>query len=183
MSNNCPRAELTRITEKYSIDHNDVKNIKICVNRPRVGVGVILVSDLHPNAVLIGERKNSHGDGKYALPGGHLEYDESWFECAKKEIAEECGIMLDKDSNRHSVIHVTNDIMLDDQRHYITIFMAVKINNEQTVSIINGEPNKCKEWEWLPIDSIHSKSLFIPLQNFIQENGFRLLINFIQSCN
>ncbi len=183
MTSNCPSAELTRVTEKYGIDPNDVKNVTVCVNRPRVGVGVLLVSDLYPNSVLIGQRKGSHGAGKYALPGGHLELNESWWECVQKEIFEECGIMLAEEINQHRMIHVTNDVMREEGRHYITIFMAVKISNEQTTSIVNNEPNKCEEWQWLPIETIKLKSLFIPLQNFIQENGFELLANFVRSCN
>lgn len=59
--------------------------------RPKVGIGVIVRKE---GKVLLGKRKNSHGAGSWAFPGGHLEYGESWEECARREVKEETGIAI-----------------------------------------------------------------------------------------
>ena len=54
--------------------------------RPQVGVGVLITKD---DLVLLMKRQNSHGDGTWAPPGGHLEYGETPEECAMRETQEE----------------------------------------------------------------------------------------------
>ena len=50
-------------------------------NKPKVGMGIMILKD---GKILLGKRKNSHGSGEYAFPGGHLEYMESFEGCAKR---------------------------------------------------------------------------------------------------
>ncbi len=59
--------------------------------KPKVGIGVMILKD---GKVLLGKRKGSHGAGQYAFPGGHLEYMESFEDCARRETREECGIEI-----------------------------------------------------------------------------------------
>ena len=64
------------------------QNIK---QKPRVGVGVMIFKN---GKVLLSKRKGSHGEGEYSFPGGHLEYMESFEDCAVREVQEECGIKI-----------------------------------------------------------------------------------------
>ena len=59
--------------------------------QPRVGIGVMILKD---GKVLLGKRKGSHGAVEYAFPGGHLEYRESFEDCARREVHEECGVEI-----------------------------------------------------------------------------------------
>lgn len=67
---------------------------------PRVGVGLFLVDDR--GYILIGKRKGSHGAGTLALAGGHLDWLESWENCAARELYEETGIRLSDYQDHHS---------------------------------------------------------------------------------
>lgn len=136
-------------------EYNKLKAQKTVV---RVGVGVLLMSKKHPNCVLIGQRKGSHGEGKFALPGGHLEMYESWEQCAIREVKEETDLDLDG----ATFATVTNDPMEDEGKHYITILMQAVVDDEQVVK--NMEPNKCEGWSWVPWADLRARDdMFTPL--------------------
>jgi 8-oxo-dGTP diphosphatase len=132
------------------------------VTHPRVGVGVIIVKD---NKVLMGERKNSHGNGSWAFPGGHLEFGESWEECARREVKEETGLNI----ANIRFGSVTNDLFVKENKHYITIFMiADYIEGEPQVL----EPHKCSGWQWFEWNEM-PKPLFLTIENLVIQ-GFNL---------
>ena len=54
----------------------------------KVGVGVFIVRN---GKVLLGKRKGSHGEGLWALPGGHVEEYEDYWETCAREVEEEVG--------------------------------------------------------------------------------------------
>lgn len=62
-------------------------------SQPKVGIGVMI---LKQGKVLLGMRKGSHGAGELAFPGGHLDYMESFEDCARRETREERGIEIEK---------------------------------------------------------------------------------------
>lgn len=118
---------------------------------PRVGTGIIVVRD---GKVLVGKRKGSHAAGLYSFPGGHLDWNETWEECVMRELFEECGediLVTIQPHGAQKALFVTNDIMPQYGKHYITIFMLAKwITGEP----VNMEPNKCEGWEWITYDQL-----------------------------
>lgn len=57
--------------------------------------------------------------GTWALPGGHLEFGESFEDCVKRELLEETAL----DVINLEFLTATNDVMEAEGKHYITIFM------------------------------------------------------------
>ncbi|GAB5363626.1 hypothetical protein AAMO2058_000899900 [Amorphochlora amoebiformis] len=142
----------------------------------RVGVGTLVFKRDKDgkHLVLIGKRKGSHGEGKYALPGGHLELGESWGACGSRELEEETNIRIESKSWR--IAFVSNDVMPKDRKHYITIFLQVLLPDENPQEAKNMEPNKCEKWEWRLFqdlkDTLKPDSLFIPLKHLVFHSDF-----------
>lgn len=125
--------------------------------RPNVGVGVIV---LRNGKVLLGKRKNAHGEGSWSFGGGHLEFGETWEQCAKREMAEECGTTI----RNVRFGSVTNDIFEKEGKHYITLFVIADHDSGE-VKVL--EPDKCERWEWFDWDHLPTP-LFLPIQNLLK---------------
>lgn len=117
----------------------------------RVGVGVFVFKD---GKFLLQKRQGSHGEGTWSLPGGHLEYGESFEDTARREVVEEAGIEII--NVRFGA--VTNDLFIDENKHYVTIWM---LSDWKSGEVKNMEPEKCTAQEWhtfddLPIPLFHT---------------------------
>ncbi|KAL2801959.1 NUDIX hydrolase domain-like protein [Aspergillus granulosus] len=144
----------------------------------RVGVAVFALNS--KNEFVLGQRKGSHGAGTWALPGGHLEFNESFEKCAIREVNEETGLTI----SDVQFLTATNDVMLDDKKHYVTVFMIARVRDGQVPKIL--EPNKCAEWRWVSWEELQGgyaefveaqkegretegKKLFIPLISLFEQ--------------
>ena len=125
--------------------------------RPSVGIAVIVIKD---KWVLLGKRKNAHGSGTWAFPGGHLEFNESIEDCAKREVLEETGIQI---KNMRCGPY-TNDIFTDENMHYITLFVIAEYHSG---TLVVREPHKCEKWGWFkwPPDV---QPFFLPITNLLK---------------
>lgn len=132
----------------------------IIMDRPKVGVGVIVIND---NKVLLGKRKGSHGEHTWSFPGGHLEYFEKVKDCALRELKEETGINGELIDDKPVI--ATNDFFKEDEKHYITLFIRVKTDEEPELK----EPEKCEKWGWFDWDEFPD-SLFKPIENLLKRD-------------
>ncbi len=126
-------------------------------NRPKVGVGVIVIKE---NKVLCAKRKNAHGEGTWQFPGGHLEFKESWEDCARREVMEETGISIK--NIRFGT--VSNDIFEGENKHYITLIMIADHNTGEPQIL---EPEKCAGWKWFKWEEL-PEPLFLPIVNIVK---------------
>lgn len=128
----------------------------------KVGVGCFILNK--NNQILIGRRLNSIGHGTLALPGGHLEFGESFEQCAAREVEEETSLKLDNWRFGTAVSSMT------ESQHYVTIFMCAKHNTD--IAPVTTEPQKCEGWSWInweDLKKIPSDQLFKPLDILFQE--------------
>ncbi|KAF5751961.1 Nudix hydrolase 1 [Tripterygium wilfordii] len=132
---------------------------------PRVGVAVFV---LKGKSVLLGRRRSSIGDCTFALPGGHLEFGESFEQCATRELKEETGL----DIGETEFLTATSTVFLEAPKpsHYVTIFMrGVLVDPDQVPQTL--EPEKCYGWDWYDWDDSLPKPLFWPLEKMVN-SGF-----------
>ncbi|KAL7260601.1 hypothetical protein ACSBR1_006293 [Camellia fascicularis] len=158
---------------RYSYNNNNTSKLGTVspstVAVPQVGVAVFLIKG---NKLLLGRRLTPIGRDSYFPPGGHLEFGESFEECAAREVKEETGL----DIHNIEFLTVANDIFSDGANppeHRVVIFMrALPIllvpDHEQVPQ--NHEPEKCGGWDWYDWNNL-PKPLFVQLENMLQ-GGF-----------
>lgn len=132
------------------------------MNAVRVWVWVFFVRD---DKILIWKRKWAHGEWRYGFPWGHLEFWEEVEDCAMREMNEETSLTSQEIPER---MIFTNDIMREENKHYITIFVRIK---EASWTPQVCEPDKCEEWIWLSWDEIKKlwDKNFLPIVEFIKQ--------------
>jgi 8-oxo-dGTP diphosphatase len=126
----------------------------------RVGIAVFVFKD---GKFLVQKRQGSHGEGSWALPGGHLEFGESFEDTTRREVKEESNLNIE--NVRFG--GVTNDHFVDDHKHYVTIWM---LSDWESGEVRNMEPNKCTAQSWHTFDDL-PEPLFFTL-NQLRDSEF-----------
>ena len=115
---------------------------------PMVGIGVLIFKR---KKILLGKRRGSHGEGKYAFPGGHLEYMEKIEDCAKRETFEETGIRI-----KNIRFQFLANVRKYKPKHYLHIGVVA---NYKSGRVQLKEPEKNEGWDWYSLDKL-PKPLF-----------------------
>lgn len=129
---------------------------------PRIGIAVLIKND--QGHLLLGRRRQSHGEATWGPPGGHLEFGETPEEGAKREAREETGITL----SSVRFLGITHDFFDTEQKHYVSLFME----GQTSEAAQNLEPHKCEGWSWFSLDNLPFP-LFRPLLNYLTGNIYK----------
>lgn len=102
--------------------------------------------------ILLLRRCNTgYEDGKYSLPAGHVEENESLTQGGSREFFEETGVRIKPNDLR--LVHVMHrrekDIRMD-------FFFTADIGDQQPV---NKEPEKCDDLRWFPLTKLPANTI------------------------
>ncbi len=117
---------------------------------PKVGVGVMILKE---GRVLLGKRKGSHGAGEYSFPGGHLEYMESFEDCARRETKEECGVEI-----KNIQFQFLANVVKYAPKQYTHIGLLAGWESGEPKVI---EPAEAESWDWYDLNNL-PQPLFEP---------------------
>lgn len=120
---------------------------------PNTRVSVVVINS--DNQILL--VKHRKGPRQYwVLPGGRMEYGETFFECGVREVKEETGI----DVEVERIIFLSEAIAPDRSRHIVNVFMTakpvggtLKLGNEPVLAGL----------EFKPLEELRSLSLYPPV--------------------
>ena len=129
----------------------------------RGGCGVIVLNS--ENKILLGLRNSDealadselHEEGTWTMPGGNIEYGETFEEAGAREAMEEAGIKVDN----LEVICVQTD--KNEYAHYISVGMLAHIIEGEPKVM---EPDVILKWEWFDINNL-PKNIFSPSKKTI----------------
>ena len=135
--------------------------------KPKIGVGfgVMLLKE---GSILLGKRctdpnkadSELHGGGTWTMPGGKMEFGESFEDGAAREVMEETGIQVDK--NKIKLISVANDMVRDAQ--FVTLgFFCDSFSGEPQAM----EPDEIGEWHWFPLSAL-PEPLYFPSKKVLE---------------
>lgn len=117
--------------------------------------------------ILLGRRKGLFAAGEYQIPGGHLEFMESFHDCLEREITEECGIKI-----KNIQFQYVANFYLYKPRHYVHIGMIADWESGEPQVL---EPEKCEGWAWYALDTLPTplmKSAQLAVENYKSGNTF-----------
>ena len=135
----------------------DRAKIKTCV-------GVLILKD---KKILLGKRKGSHGTGEYSCAGGHLEFGESFEECATREVLEETGVKI-KNIRFLSVVNVF--------KHENRQDTVINLASDWESGEPKTDPNeKIGDWQWYSLDEL-PEPMFYPsfttIDSYVSKKNF-----------
>lgn len=127
---------------------------------PTTRVSVIVVN-AENQILLVRHRK---GNKQYwVLPGGRLEYGETFYECAIRELIEETGLTVEVDR----IVFLSEAIAPDRSRHIVNVYLTAKVTGG--VMRVGDEPVLAGV-DYLPLEELNELTLYPPISQQIVQS-------------
>lgn len=113
-----------------------------------IGVGAgALITDSAGTRVLLVKRKKAPEAGKWSIPGGAVEFGETFEACVVREVREETGL----DINVVRLLRLTDHIVPEESVHWVTpAFLCQVVKGTAR----NTEPAKHEAVEWFSLEAL-----------------------------
>lgn len=142
-----------------------MKNVKKTVpEKIKVGTAVVIMDA--DNKILLGKRQNILGDGEWVLPGGHMKLGETLFECAKREVYNEVGVVI------QDIGFLETSEIVNTGLDYQLVEIGYACNRWEGIVQLK-EHKYCSEWKFFDIDRL-PKNIFAPHAVFVDNVAKRL---------
>jgi 8-oxo-dGTP diphosphatase len=123
------------------------------------------------NKILLGKRISKHENGLWGLPGGKLDYGETFEECVRREVYEETQLQL---KSIRAIPIISNNVYKDS--HYSCLWFVALPNvpkgwNGEVTFVerdSNGNP-KCEGWSWFDPYYVVTNPAALPLMRGTRE--------------
>ena len=106
---------------------------------PVPGVVVVIANDGY---VLLGKRRGGHGEGKWGLPQGYIEFDEDFLSASIREVKEETGL----DIEIRSILNVVSNLLSPSLHTLVIVLLAGVVGGELRAG------DDLATLEWVPIE-------------------------------
>ena len=114
--------------------------------KPPIPVVAVLVSNRW-GGYLFGVRRESHGAGLWALPGGHVEPGEHLWQTCEREVKEETNL----DVSNIEFLMMRDYVYKEIDKSFIVMFFSA-VMETKSAELKNMEPNKCEGWYFFAPD-------------------------------
>jgi bifunctional NMN adenylyltransferase/nudix hydrolase len=155
LSHDLLQDRLFDLAEAWDFDKKyDPKEYPVIV----VTVDAVTVCNGH---ILLVQRKNNPGKGKWALPGGHLNEDERMKDAMLRELREETRINISNRILRRSIV---DDAIFDHPRRsararVITNAYLISLENEEKLPSVKGSDD-AERAAWFPLGELRKHTMF-----------------------
>lgn len=119
------------------------------MTQPRVRVGVVIPQD--DRILLVRHRK---GEKTYwMLPGGGLDYGETFAQCAEREVREETGLTI----TAERLLYISEAICPRGSRHILNVFMLARLEGG---SLLIPEGDVIEEAAFHPVGGLEELVMY-----------------------